>query len=175
MATPTPLTGKPQALGADIIPGDDEFDTSAGPGPEVMDAATLIGDDVVNAQGEALGKIEAIMLDVRSGRIAYAVLSFGGVLGIGSKLFAIPWNALTLDAREKRFVLDASRDKLEHAEGFDKDHWPSMADTAWATKLHAYYEVPPYWDDALRGKSDTRTIRSFHDRPVESLAALDRE
>jgi hypothetical protein len=115
------------------------------------------------------------MLDVRCGRIAYAVLSFGGFLGIGSKLFAIPWSALTLDAREKRFVLDVSREKLERADGFDKDSWPAMGDTAWATRLHAYYEVPPYWDDALRGKSDAHTIRSFHDRSVESLAAVDRE
>ena len=140
-----------------------------------MDAATLVGDEVVNAQAEALGKIEAIMLDVRSGRIAYAVLSFGGFLGMGSKLFAIPWSALTLDAREKRLVLNVSREKLERAEGFDEDCWPAMADTAWATKLHAYYEVPPYWDDALRGKSDAHTIRSFHDRPVESPAAFGRE
>ena len=161
--------------GADIIPGADDFDTSAGPGPEVMDAATLIGDDVVNAQGDDLGKIEAIMLDVRSGRIAYAVLSFGGFLGFGSKLFAIPWNALTLDAKEERFVLNVSREKLENAEGFDKDNWPTMADTAWATRIHAYYEVEPYWNDQLRGKSDARTIRSFHEGPAESLAATDRE
>jgi len=161
--------------GADIIPGSDDFDTSAGPGPEVMDAATLIGDDVVNAQGDDLGKIEAIMLDVRSGRIAYAVLSFGGFLGFGSKLFAIPWNALTLDAREERIVLNVSKEKLENAEGFDKDNWPAMADTAWATRIHAYYEVEPYWNDQLRGTSDARTIRSFHEGPAESLAAADRE
>jgi len=67
-----------------------ERHTSNGPGPEVMDAATLSGDAVVNASGEDLGKIEAIMLDVQSGRIAYAVLSFGGFLGMGAKLFAIP-------------------------------------------------------------------------------------
>ena len=97
MATSIPPTQTTRAGGgANIIPGDDEFDASAGPGPEVMDAATLIGDKVVNAAGESLGEIEAIMLDVRSGRIAYAVLSFGGFLGMGSKLFAIPWNALTL-------------------------------------------------------------------------------
>ena len=79
---------------------------SRGPGPDVMDAASLTGDHVVNAAGEHLGRIEAIMLDVRSGRIAYAVLSFGGFLGIHDKLFAIPWSALTLDAVHKRFVLD---------------------------------------------------------------------
>jgi sporulation protein YlmC with PRC-barrel domain len=175
MATSVPPTQTTRARGADIIPGDDEFAGSAGPGPEVMDAATLIGDKVVNAEGEGLGEIEAIMLDVRSGRIAYAVLSFGGFLGFGSKLFAIPWSALTLDAKEKRFVLNVSKEKLENAEGFDEDHWPSMADTAWAVKVHEYYEAVPYWDDPLRARSDARTGGSFRERPIESLGALDRE
>jgi len=130
--------------GAQIIPSDNP--DKSGPGPQVMDAATLIGDKVVNASGESLGKIEAIMLDVTTGRIAYAVLSFGGFLGMGSKLFAIPWGALTLDAREHGFILDASKEKLENAEGFDKDHWPSMADPTWASEIHAYYNVAPYWD-----------------------------
>jgi sporulation protein YlmC with PRC-barrel domain len=174
MATSLPPTQTTRARGADIIPGDDDFDASAGPVPEVMDAATLIGDKVVNAEGESLGEIEAIMLDIRSGRIAYAVLSFGGFLGIGSKLFAIPWSALTLDAKEKRFVLNVSKEKLENAEGFDKDRWPSMADTAWAVRVHEYYEVVPYWQDQ-RLASNPRTIRSFHESPVESLGSSDRE
>ncbi len=101
-----------------------------------MDAATLDGDNVVNSAGEDIGKIEAIMLDVAAGRIAYAVLSFGGFFGIGSKLFAIPWSALTLDAAEKRFLLDISKERLESAPGFDKDHWPAMADRRWATEVH---------------------------------------
>jgi hypothetical protein len=84
------------------------------------------------------------MLDVVSGRIAYAVLSFDGFLGLGCKLFAIPWAALTLDAVDREFVLHVSREKLERAEGFDKEHWPSMADPQWGARLHAYYEVPPY-------------------------------
>src|SRR5436853_6581567 len=122
---------------------------SDGPGPEVMDAATLIGDGVVNSSGEDLGKIEAIMLDVTTGRIAYAVLSFGGFLGLGAKLFAIPWSALTLDAGEKRFILNVTKERLENAPGFDKDHWPSMADSTWATEIHAYYDIRPYWDEPL--------------------------
>ena len=88
-------TGSTQtAAGAPIVGA--ERRRSDGPGPEVMDAATLIGDNVVNSSGEDLGKIEAIMLDVTSGRIAYAVLSFGGFLGMGTKLFAIPWPALEI-------------------------------------------------------------------------------
>jgi sporulation protein YlmC with PRC-barrel domain len=148
METPTNLPGTEQSgrsSGAQII--DDGHKTSNGPGPNVMDAATLTGDSVVNGAGEDLGKIEAIMLDVTSGRIAYAVLSFGGFLGMGKKLFALPWGALTLDAVEKRFIVDASKEKLQNAEGFDKDHWPSMADPEWATRLHSYYNVTPYWDE----------------------------
>lgn len=130
------------AAGARII-GDDN--AAEGPGPEIMAAATLTGETVNSTNGEALGKIEAIMLDVRSGRIAYAVLSFGGFLGVGEKLFAIPWSALVLDTHARCFILDVSKEKLERAPGFDKDHWPSMADARWATELHGYYDVVPYW------------------------------
>ena len=149
METPTSRTSgtAPSSGGAPIVGA--ERRTSDGPGPEVMDAKTLIGDSVVNASAEKLGKIEAIMLDVTTGRVAYAVLSFGGFLGMGAKLFAIPWSALTLDAGEQRFILNVPKEKLENAPGFDKDHWPSMADSTWATEIHAYYDVRPYWDDEL--------------------------
>ncbi len=120
-------------------------DDNSGPGPDVMAAETLQGDDVVNLQGDKLGSIEDIMLDVRSGRVAYAVLSFGGLLGMGDKLFAIPWGALTLDADRKCFVLDLPKDRLQNAPGFDKDHWPSMADESWAVQVYSYYNQEPYW------------------------------
>jgi sporulation protein YlmC with PRC-barrel domain len=148
MVAQTSLSGTEQSgrsSGARII--DDGHKTSNGPGPNVVDAARLACHKVVNGAGEDLGKIEAIMLDVASGRIAYAVLSFGGFLGLGTKFFALPWGALTLDAVEQRFILDASKEKLENAEGFDKDHWPSMADPAWATRLHSHYNVTPYWHE----------------------------
>lgn len=117
-----------------------------GPGPRLMTASTLEGDDVVNRQGEKLGTVDEIMLDVPTGRIAYAVLSSGGFLGIGDKLFAIPWNALTLDPENKCFILDVSKERLEQAPGFDKDHWPSMADQTWAQEIHSYYGSRPYWE-----------------------------
>lgn len=77
--------------------------------------------------------------------MAYAVLSFGGFLGVGDKLFAVPWHALELDPDNKCFVLDVEKDRLKNAPGFDKDHWPSMADERWATDLHAHYGSRPYW------------------------------
>ncbi len=132
----------PAPRGARIVGGEDN---TSGPGPEVMAADTLEGDKVVNPRGEDLGRIEDIMIDVQCGCVAYAVMSSGGAFGMGEKLFAIPWNALTLDAERKCFVLDAERERFEAAPGFDKDHWPSMADTRWATEVHEYYDVRPYW------------------------------
>lgn len=112
----------------------------------VLSASTLKGDKVVNQQGEDLGKIEELMIDVDRGRVAYAVLSFGGFLGMGDKLFAIPWQAFAVDTAEKRLVLNADKELLKKATGFDKDNWPNMADPAWGTKLYGYYGYKPYWD-----------------------------
>ena len=119
---------------------------NSGPGPRIMAADTLVGDKVRNGINEELGSIEHIMLDVPHGRIAYAVLSFGGFLGMGDKLFAVPWPALILDTVNKGFILDATKERLEKAPGFNKDHWPSMADESWARGVHNYYKVTPYWE-----------------------------
>lgn len=115
-----------------------------GPGPELMGANTLVGNDVYNHKEEDVGDIKEIMLDLRSGRVGYAVLSFGGFLGMGEKLFAVPWEALTLDTKNKRFVLNVEKDRLEHAPGFNKDKWPNMADQAWVNEVHSYYGTKPY-------------------------------
>jgi len=123
----------------------DPNDAGPGPGPEVMAAATLAGNDVYNLSNEKLGSVQDIMLDVPRGRIAYAVLSRGGILGMGDKLFAIPWNALTLDTQRKCFLLDIDEQRMKDAEGFDKDNWPRMADVDWATRTHEYYNQAPYW------------------------------
>ncbi|MCO8311783.1 PRC-barrel domain-containing protein [Pseudomonas mandelii] len=121
-----------------------------GPGPDLMGADTLIGNDVYNHNEEDLGDIKEIMLDVRSGRVSYAVLSFGGFLTMGEKLFAVPWNALTLDTVNKRFVLNVEKERLENAPGFDKDNWPNMADETWATEIHSFYGTKPFDYDTVR-------------------------
>ena len=122
-----------------------DYWTSAGPGPKVMAADTLTGDEVLNDVDEKLGEIKDIMIDVATGRVAYAVMSVGGVLGVGDKLLAIPWSALKLDPARKCFRLNSTRERVENAPGFDKDHWPTMADQQWAEDLHAEYGARPYW------------------------------
>jgi hypothetical protein len=94
-----------------------------------------------------LGKVDEIMIDIPSGKVAYAVLSFGGVLRMGNKLFAVPWSALSVDEDEKCFVLDVDKATLENAPGFDKNNWPDMADTTWGAEVYQHYGETPYWED----------------------------
>lgn len=113
--------------------------TPKGPGPELMGAGTLLGEEVFNDKSEKLGHIKEIMLKMTDGTVAYAVLSFGGILGMGDKLFVVPWETLKLDTENKRFILDVDRERLQNAPGFNKDEWPDMTDPASVAKVHAFY------------------------------------
>ena len=130
--------------------------SSSGPGPRLMGADTLIGNEVRNQKDEDLGDIKEIMLDVPNGRIAYAVLSFGGFLGMGNKLFAVPWEALKLDTENECFVLNADKQRLENAPGFDPDRWPDMADSTWQNEVHSYYGTEPYLSNDGSRANDMR-------------------
>jgi sporulation protein YlmC with PRC-barrel domain len=116
--------------------------------PNVLSSSSICSDRVKNAAGEDLGEIEDLMIDLHSGRIAYAVLSFGGFLKMGNKLFAIPWEALKVDAVNRVFILHVEKGVLENATGFDKDNWPNMADPAFGSALYRHYGLKPYWEDA---------------------------
>ncbi len=112
-----------------------------GPGPALMGANTLIGDKVMNLQDEHLGDIKEIMLDMRTGKVAYAVLSFGGLFSIGEKLLAVPWGFLKLNPEEKCFTLDIKKERFDDAPGFSSSNWPNMADLSWAASLNRYYQI----------------------------------
>ncbi|NLF77482.1 MAG: PRC-barrel domain containing protein [Chloroflexi bacterium] len=113
---------------------------------QLLSANTLIGDAVKNRAQEDLGSVKELMIDIDAGRIAYAVVSFGGLFGIGDKLFAVPWSALQVDTTNKHVVLDVAKETLENAPGFDKDNWPDMANRDWGREVHWYYNQSPYWD-----------------------------
>lgn len=106
-----------------------------------LSATTMIGDSVRNSTGDDLGKIEDFMIDLDTGSIAYAVLSFGGFLGLGDKLFAIPWSALAVDLEEKCFRLDIDKETLKEAPGFNKNHWPQTDDFTLVMTVYEYYGI----------------------------------
>jgi len=114
-------------------------------------ASTIIGTQVVDPKGNSLGDIKEIVIDPRTGRVAYAVVSFGGFLSLGEKLFAIPFSAFEYkvtksDLVASEYVLNVSRERLQAAPGFDADHWPLMRDEKWHRDLHTYYDRLPYWE-----------------------------
>jgi sporulation protein YlmC with PRC-barrel domain len=112
---------------------------------EVSRASKIIGTDVKNTRGDSLGDIKDLVLDPLSGNIVYAVVSYGGVLGMGSKLFAIPWSVLRWSRDKDYYVLDMDKDTLKKAPGFDKDHWPDSLNK-WEQQreeINQFYHINP--------------------------------
>jgi sporulation protein YlmC with PRC-barrel domain len=107
----------------------------------ILSSSTICNDKVVNASGESLGEIKDLMIDTGTSRVSYAVLEFGGFLGMGTKLFAVPMEAIKLDATRKHFVLDVAKERLQAAPGFDKGHWPDFADPSFVESIHSYYRT----------------------------------
>lgn len=124
----------------------------------VLRAYDVMGMNVRNAQGEKLGDIKDLMVEMgQHARVRYAALDFGGFLGVGDKLFAVPWQAMKLrhDAKDNNrafLELDATKESLKNAPGFDKNHWPSMADTRWTDEVHKHYRI-----ETPRAKVDINT------------------
>ena len=110
----------------------------------ILSTSTLTKDSVVNAKGEDLGTIKDFVIDTNNGRVAYAVLSFGGLWGLGDKLFAVPMDALTVDTTNERFMTNLRKDQLESAPGFDQNNWPSMSNPTFIDSLYTHYGYEPY-------------------------------
>lgn len=108
-------------------------------------ASTIIGMAVQDPQGEKLGSINDVTFDNTTGRVAYAVLGAGGVLGVGEKFYAIPWTALTFNAGANALILNVDKDKLKTAPSFDKNNWPDFTDQAWGASIYRFYGQQPYW------------------------------
>lgn len=113
--------------------------------PNLLSSSTIAGTNVTNANGEDIGEIKDLMIDWENGTVAYAVLSFGGFLGFGEKLFAIPMEAFEFNAgTSNRIVLNVDKEVLEDAPGFDKDNWPQSPDSAFIDSVYTHYGYEPY-------------------------------
>jgi sporulation protein YlmC with PRC-barrel domain len=128
-----PSSGEPQA-------GRNRTPIGRGHGHLMLSSSTLTGEEVTNRSGDKLGHIKDLVIDTQSGQVQYAVMSTGGFLGLGDRLFALPWKALDLDTEHHNFILDVGVERLKKAPGFDKDHWPDMGDQLWAKEVSSYYE-----------------------------------
>jgi sporulation protein YlmC with PRC-barrel domain len=113
----------------------------------VFRSSEIIGLPVMNKAGENVGKIDDLVINMKSGEVCYAALAHGGVAGIGSKLFAVPFEKMTFvfgepnKANSRHFVFDVSKDQLDKAEGFDSSHWPNVADPKWGASIDKHYNV----------------------------------
>ncbi len=140
----------------------------------LISSSSFTGSGVTNLAGENLGDVKDFMIDADSGNIAYVVLSFGGFLGMGDKLFAIPFEAFTIDMAEEKIILDFDKEKLENAPGFDKDNWPSGPQREYIQNVHDHFGMKPYWererlgDDMGSERSGSKLERSLNDPEIRS-------
>jgi len=138
-----------QPQGTEAQQGGQRVDAAPTSTRNLVRASELLGKDIKNREGKDMGDISELALDLRSGRAAYAIISFGGFLGIGDKLVAVPFQVLQPSADGKYMVLDVPKEKLEKAPRFDKKEWPDMDDEKWGREIHTFYGVEPYWTAQL--------------------------
>jgi hypothetical protein len=111
----------------------------------LISAEKVAGTNVYNTAGDSLGEIIDVMIDKQSGRIAYAVMSFGGFLGIGERYHPLPWSTLKYDTRQGGYVVGLTKDQLEKAPTYGEDEAPAWGDRVYEKRIHDYYRAEPYW------------------------------
>ena len=131
----------PQTRNEDMAPSTDSPNWQ-----QTRRVSKVIGQNVKSPDGKSLGEVKDLVVDPR-GRIAYAVLSYGGFMGLGNKLFAIPWSAFVWNRDKEYYVLSVDKETLKRAPGFDKQRWPDMANSKWHEEVYKYYNQKPYWQD----------------------------
>src|SRR5262249_52685849 len=160
-STPTPkqpgYSGQPASPGA-IKPA---------PKPQAMGfwrGSKLIRENVRDVENKNIGKIEDLMLDSK-GQVAFAVMSFGGFMGIGDKLFAVPWNAMRFEHKGNDVTavhLDVTKDALEKAPSFAKDKWPDAGDPQWSEQSRSYWGSRSAARPTTGGTTATATTSTEH-------------
>lgn len=122
------------------------LDDTTNPSGNLIGAHQVQGTSVYNNALEKLGSVEDVMINKASGRIVYAVLSFGGFLGIGDRYYPLPWEKLRYDTEVGGYIVDIDRETLEGAPSYTDRATASWNDEAWSRNVHSHYGVHPYWD-----------------------------
>jgi sporulation protein YlmC with PRC-barrel domain len=149
------------------------MEAASQPATDIVKLSEIIGMTVENPQRDNLGEITDVVVDPSNGNVAYAVLAAGGFLGLGEKYFAIPWGAFQPMADSddkgdvKRLILDADKDRLQNAPGFDKDNWPDMANPEWGQTVHTYYGQQDYWQQR-QSRQRAQSSTAMNERSVSA-------
>jgi sporulation protein YlmC with PRC-barrel domain len=114
--------------------------------------------DVVNQRGQDMGQVQNFVVDMVVGRIAFAIVSFEGFLGISDKWFAMPWDILTWSVADKKFILDMTKEALEKAPGMDKSKWPDEINFELIARSYHHFGVAPYWESTLFTEEQKRKL-----------------
>ena len=154
-----------------VMPGAAAQDVS----PPLYKTSTIIGRAVESPHGNEVGQITEMIIEATTGNVAYAVLASDGFMGLGGKLFAIPWRALQQPTAAKTFRLDMTEEQLKKAPGFDKDKWPDLEDRHWGDTIQAYYGQPPYWGQHLPPKTSREAEEPVPQRLLRASHVLKSE
>ena len=113
-------------------------------GAPLISAGKVQGTAVYNLEGDRLGHVEDVMLHKLSGQVAFAVMSFGGFLGLGEKYTPLPWSVLTYDTRRGGYVVPLAKEQLQRAPSYDREELTNE-DNGWGQRVNDYYQVTPSW------------------------------
>ena len=105
---------------------------------DLISSDKVEGTAVYNRQGEKLGTVTSFMVGKRNGRVQYAVLSFGGLFGMGEKFYPLPWDTLTYDTDKGGYMVDIDKDRIEGAPSYDRGNEPTY-DRAFGERVYGHY------------------------------------
>jgi sporulation protein YlmC with PRC-barrel domain len=117
------------------------------PVPRVASALSLAKNGVTNENGDDLGKVEDIMVDLETGRVSFVVVASGGLLGRDGRLYAVPWEAMKISLHDKKFILNITKETMSNAPSFHRSNWPDLSNLSWLRDVYAYYGYQPWWKE----------------------------
>lgn len=129
---------------------------TASPTFNLISSETVEGTNVYDRSGNKIGTIDHLMIDKVSGNVRYAIMSFGGFMGLGHNHYPLPWNAIRYDTSREGYVTDVTESQLKDAPEFSDDSW---RDRDWEARWHQHFGTPPYWEQRDTSEQQPRASR----------------